>query len=319
MIRLGLCCAFRDQPIRFGTTTAAAMLRLSQKDRLSRIAGIIRTNAGMLLNALQFCASNGIGCFRINSQILPLRTHPDVGYKVTDLPGGDGIVESFRDCGRFASEHRLRLTFHPDQFVVLSSAKTSVVASSLAELEYQAEVAEWVGADVIMIHGGGAYGDKTSALDRLRCSLRLLSKAARSRIALENDDRVYTPAELLPLCEAEGVPLVYDVHHHRCLPDELSEAKAARRAAATWNHEPLFHISSPAGGWRAPNPRIHDEYVNMRDVPRGWDDLAVTVEVEARAKEAAVLRLQRALATRCSRSRRTRRALAAGCRGVCDR
>lgn len=318
MIRLGLCCAFRDQPIRFRTTTAAALLCQSQRDRLSRVADIIRANAEALHKSLRFCASNGIGCFRINSQILPLRTHPDLGYKVTDLPGGGGIMESFRECGRFASEHRLRLTFHPDQFVVLSSAKSSVVSGSVAELEYQAEVAEWVGADVIMIHGGGAYGDKTSALDRLRRSLRLLSKAARSRIALENDDRVYTPGELLPLCEAEGVPLVYDVHHHRCLPDELSEEKAARRAAATWNREPLFHISSPAGGWRAPNPRIHDEYVNMRDFPKSWDDLAVTIEVEARAKEVAVLRLKRALAIRSARSRGSRRALAAENRRVCD-
>lgn len=305
MIRLGLCCAFRDQPIRFQTTTAAAMLRLSRKDRLSRIAGIIRSNAGMLLNALQFCASNGIGCFRINSQIFPLRTHPEVGYKVPELPDGDEIVEAFRNCRRVASEEHVRLTFHPDQFVVLNSPKTTVVSGSLAELEYQAEVAEWVGADVIMIHGGGAYGDKTSALKRLRCSLRLLSEAARSRIALENDDRVYTPADLLPLCEAEDVPLVYDVHHHRCLPDELSEETAARRAAATWNREPLFHISSPAGGWRALNPRIHDEYVNIRDFPKSWDDFAVTVEVEARAKEVAVLRLHRALTLRSARSRCT--------------
>lgn len=319
MIRLGLCCAFRDQPIRFRTTTAAAMLRLSRKDRLSRIADLIRANAGMLHRAVQYCAANGIGCFRINSQILPLRTHPDAGYKLTELPDADGIAEAFRHCRRVASEAQVRLTFHPDQFVVLSSPKAPVVSSSLVELEHQAEVAEWVGADVITIHAGGAYEDKASALDRLQSSLRLLSKAARSRIALENDDRVYTPAELLPLCETEGVPLVYDVHHHRCLPDELSEETAARRAAATWNREPLFHISSPAGGWGALNPRIHDDYVSIRDFPRSWDDLAATVEVEARAKEVAVLRLQRALATRSTRSRGTRRVVAAENRGDCER
>lgn len=256
--------------------------------------------------------------FRINSQILPLRTHPAVGYKVTELPDAAGIVGAFRNCRRVASENHVRLTFHPDQFVVLSSAMAPVVSGSLAELEYQAELAEWVGADVITIHGGGAYGDKTSALDRLRCSLSRLSKAARDRIALENDDRVYTPADLLPLCEAEDVPFVYDVHHHRCLPDGLSEDTAAMRAAATWNREPLFHISSPAGGWRALNPRIHDEYVNMRDFPKSWGDLAVTVEVEARAKEAAVLRLKRGLAKRSPRSQGTHRALADDSRGVSD-
>ena len=36
----------------------------------------------------------------------------------------------------------------------LPAPEQRVVQSSIAELEYQAEVAEWVGADVINIHGG---------------------------------------------------------------------------------------------------------------------------------------------------------------------
>jgi len=38
------------------------------------------------------------------------------------------------------------------------------VEASIRELEYQSEVAEWVGADVVNVHGGGAYGDKSKAL-----------------------------------------------------------------------------------------------------------------------------------------------------------
>ena len=59
---------------------------------------------------------------------------------------------------------------------------------SIAELEYQAEVAEWVGADVVNIHGGGAYGDKADALARFASSLSRLSDRARSRLTVENDD-----------------------------------------------------------------------------------------------------------------------------------
>ena len=39
----------------------------------------------------------------------------------------------------------------------------------MADLEYQAEVAEWTNADTINIHGGGAYGDKRAALKALLC------------------------------------------------------------------------------------------------------------------------------------------------------
>lgn len=300
MVRFGVCCCFRDVVIRFRTTTAAAMLRLPRARRLERLAELALTNAASLREAIRYCASQGIGCFRINSQILPLLTHPEAGYAAGDLPDAESIIAAFVACGRAAARAGVRLTFHPDQFVVLSSPKEQVIRSSIAELEYQAMVAEWVGADVITLHGGGAYSDKKSALDRLRRNLSRLSAGARSRIALENDDRVFTPSDLLPMCESEGVPFVYDVHHHRCLPDGLSTDEVTRWSIATWKREPLFHVSSPQGGWRAANPRVHAEFVRVSDFPECWKVLQATVEVEAKAKEAAVLRLIRAVAARPS-------------------
>jgi UV DNA damage endonuclease len=59
---------------------------------------------------LQFCSDNGIGCFRVNSQILPLMTHPDIGYKVQELPGGRQIIKRFQACGEFAKKAGLRIT-----------------------------------------------------------------------------------------------------------------------------------------------------------------------------------------------------------------
>ena len=67
-------------------------------------------------------------------------------------------------AGHLSAGTRLRTCFHPDQFVVLNSQRPEVVEASIRELEYQAEVAEWVAADVINIHGGGAFGDKPKAL-----------------------------------------------------------------------------------------------------------------------------------------------------------
>ena len=59
--------------------------------------------------------------------------------------------------------------------MVLNSPRPDVVEKSVQELEYQAEVAEWVGADVINIHGGGAYGDKPKALADFARNLDRLS------------------------------------------------------------------------------------------------------------------------------------------------
>ena len=71
-------------------------------------------------------------------------------------------IKEFKKCGKYANNN-IRISFHPDQFVVLNSPDPEIVKRSIAELEYQTEVAEWLGADVINIHGGGAYGDKPLA------------------------------------------------------------------------------------------------------------------------------------------------------------
>jgi UV DNA damage endonuclease len=293
MTRFGLCCMFRDQPIKFVTTTATAIARMNRADALKKLSHLCLENANALLTALQFCADHDIGCFRINSQILPIKTHPACGYEIDDLPEGDEIIRRFKECGKFVREHELRSCFHPDQFVVLNSFRPDVVEKSVQELEYQAEVAEWIGADVVNIHGGGAYSDKQKALGDFARNVNRLSRRVRDRLTVENDDKTYTPADLLPICKAEGVPLVYDVHHHRCNRDELSVEEATTQAIATWNREPLFHISSPIDGWDGSKPERHHDFIDVKDFPTCWRDLKITVEIEAKAKEVAVLQLMK--------------------------
>jgi UV DNA damage endonuclease len=294
-LRLGLCCIFRDEPIKFSAATATALARMSRPDGLAKLSRLALANANALMQALEFCANNGIGCFRINSQILPLKTHPQAGYQMDDLPDGDAVVARFRESGSFAAQAGVRICFHPDQFIVLNSPRPEVVESSVRELEYQAEVSEWVNADVINIHGGGAYGDRPRALERFARNLGLLSDRTRSRLTVENDDRTFTPADLIPICRAEGIPLVYDVHHHRCRPDGLSVEEATEQAVTTWNREPLLHVSSPIHGWGGPTPERHHDFIDPADFPDCWRNRAFTVEVEAKAKERAVIELMKAL------------------------
>lgn len=291
LLRLGLCCLFAREPIKFRTTTATALLRHPRREQLARLDELCRHNADALMKAIEFCSQNGIGSFRINSQILPVKTHPEAGYEFEELPSYRAIIARFRKCGAFARAHDIRLSFHPDQFVVINSPNPKTVTNSLSELSYQAEVAEWVGADTINIHGGGAYGDKTSALQRLRKNIEHLPTEVRSRLTLENDDKVYTPSDLLPVCAATNVPLVYDVHHHRCLPDGLSVGDATERAHSTWKREPVFHISSPLEGWSGPRTERHHDYIDPSDFPKEWLGWPLTVEVEAKAKELAIAKL----------------------------
>jgi UV DNA damage endonuclease len=307
MLRLGLCCLFHQQPIKFRRTTAAHLKRLGSTAALRRLAGIAASNAEALKRSLAYCRDNGIGAFRINSQILPLKTHPEVGYEMTDLPGHRQIIADFEACGRFSRQYDIRTSFHPDQFIVLSSPDEGLVRRSIADLAYQTDVAEWVNADVINIHAGGTYGDKQAALKRLEAVMLGLPRAVRSRLTLENDDRSYTPRDLLPLCERSVIPFVYDVHHHRCLPDGLGVEEVTARALGTWDREPLFHVSSPLNGWDGPKPRSHHDYLDPDDLPAAWRDLDITVDVEAKNKEAAIARLRPYLASQEAQGKGTQR------------
>ena len=73
----------------------------------------------------------------------------------------------------------------------------------------------------------------------------------------------------------------------------MGDREAIDLTLNTWNREPLFHISSPINGWKSKDIRPHHGYININDFPKYWRNLDATVEVEAKAKELAVLKLQR--------------------------
>lgn len=293
-MRFGLCCLFVNEPVTFRSTTAKALLQLPRDRQLAKLSELCTHNARSLLQALEVARRLGIGAFRIMSPLFPRMTHPEVGYSLQELPDGAGIIGLLSATRDFAAANDIRLSFHPDQFVVLSSPHRAVVDSSVRELRYQGLLAELVGAEMINIHAGGVYGDKHAALRRLAAVVADLPEMVRSRLTLENDDVSYTPRDLLPICQSLSLPLVYDVHHHRCNPDGLSVAEASALAAESWRalvREPYCHLSSPRAGWQGSDPKPHADYIDPADFPDSWQGREMTVDVEAKAKEMAVVRL----------------------------
>lgn len=293
-VRWGLCCQFLDAPIRFRTATHRYCATLEPSARAQYLSTIVLANAIALGDAITRSAELGIGAFRITSQIIPLATHPVSGYDLDSLPDADAIHSAFAKVRSLALTKDVRLSFHPDQFVVLNSQSESTVAASVREMEHHARVAGLVGAEALTLHAGGGVGGEANALARLEKGVNQLSPDARARLALENDDRSFSPAALLPFCEKERIAFVYDVHHHRCHRDGLSVGEASERAAATWNgREPWMHVSSPRDGWSSTNPRSHAEFIDAADLPEEWMGKRMTIDVEAKAKERAVLDIMR--------------------------
>ena len=295
-IRWGLCCQFADAGVHFRQATHRYVSTLSPDARTAYLRAIARANAIALAHAVARCHELEIGAFRMSSQILPLVTHPASGYTLAQLDDDGVITRSFAAAGEIARAHDIRLSFHPDQFVVLNSVRDEVVSSSIRELDAQATLGAIVGADTITLHVGGMTDGKQASLDRLERNLDRLSAAARKRLALENDDRLFTVRDLHPLCMRANVPLVYDVHHHRCNPDGLDVEAATGLATETWRgREPWMHIATARDGADAANPRPHADYIDPADFPREWLTRDITIDVEAKAKDAAIVALRDAL------------------------
>jgi len=298
-LRWGLCCQFLDSPVRFRQATHRFSNTLGGSESRIYLSKIVLSNAQALVDAIERCAALGIHAFRITSQFMPLATHPVSGYHPEDLPDWEEIERTLLEASARSRTHDVRLSFHPDQFVVLNSETERVVDASVMEMEHQAVVARLVGAQALTLHGGGMAGGVDLAIERLERGIDRLSADARGLLALENDDRSFSPANLLPFCERTGIPFVYDVHHHRCKPDEMSIAEATSRCIDTWEkREPWMHISSPRLGWQSSNPRLHADFIDPEDVPSEWFGKTMTIDVEAKEKERAVLAITRVMRER---------------------
>ncbi|MBK9096505.1 MAG: hypothetical protein IPM84_27855 [Anaerolineae bacterium] len=161
---------------------------------------------------------------------------------------------------------------------------------------YQAEIAEWVGAATINLHGGGAYGDKTAALGALRWNIDRLPTPVAITPTLENDDKVYTPSDLLPVCADTGAAAGLR-RASSPLPARRPERGRDHRDTPRGHEqaEPLFHISSPLPGWDPDRkPERHHDYVEAERFPpwSGWVGRSRWMS-RAKATKAGVIRPDR--------------------------
>ena len=138
---------------------------------------------------------------------------------------------------------------------------------------------------------GGAYGNKEEALQRFAQNFKLLSANLRARLTVENDDKpgLYTVADLKPLHEMTGVPIVMDYFHHSLHPGTSPEEEAFHMAYATWNVKPVFHYSSSRKEKEDPTVKkeAHSDWVYE---PINTYGKSVDIMLETKMKEQSLLR-----------------------------
>ncbi len=197
-----------------------------------RMAATVANNLSCLREMLEFNVRHGLLFFRITSDLVPFASHPVCTYAWQEAFAG-----AFRSLGGFLREHGLRVSLHPDQFILINAKDPAIVARSVAELRYHAEILDLLETDAtakIQIHVGGLYGEKENSLARFVARYETLPETIRRRLVVENDERLFDTADCLELHAKTGIPVVFDAFHFHCLNGGESLREAFGRAHGTW-------------------------------------------------------------------------------------
>ncbi|PPR02968.1 hypothetical protein CVT26_004912 [Gymnopilus dilepis] len=262
-----------------------------KKNGMDWVKDLGRKNVEDLLTIIQWNEDNNIRFFRISSEMFPFASHAVHGYSL------DYCAPELAKAGALANKYGHRLTVHPGQYTQLGSPKPAVVEAAVRDLAYHCQMLELMGLgpeSVMIIHGGGVYGDKPTTIERLKKSIKDLPDNIRSRLVLENDEMCYNAEDLLPICEDLDIPLVFDYHHHNIYPSSISIVEIIQRANTIWARrgiKPKQHLSEPRpGAVTVMERRAHAD--RCESLP---EELPVDMDlmIEAKDKEQAVLHLYR--------------------------
>ncbi len=258
----------------------------------------IRSNLTQLSQILDYNVRHGLLFFRISSDLVPFASHP-----ICKLDWFELFQSEFEQIGIYIRKLRIRISMHPDQFVILNSPNNAIIDSSINELRYHCKVLDAMQLDEtakVQIHVGGVYGNKIEALARFVRTYNTLDKSIRRRLVIENDDHLYHLKDCLELNRQIGIPIVFDSFHHELLSNGDSLKLAIRKAASTWDKDrdgsPIVDYSSPyIGNYESSIKRRKGKHAEKIDAAsfkkflKETKDLDFDVMLEIKDKEKSAL------------------------------
>ncbi|HEX3031506.1 MAG TPA: UV DNA damage repair endonuclease UvsE [Bacillota bacterium] len=284
------------------TTTVTNFLKIADREAgLRKITNLAHGNLVNTLRILRHALAAGVYVYRFTSKLIPLYGH-ELTREWDFFPY---LAQDFREIGRFVREEGMRVSFHPDHFTLINSPDTGVVQRSIDDLKRHVSILEAMELDdqaKLVIHIGGGYKDKASALERFITNWSELPSEVQARITLENDDKIFTAAETLQVCKQLGMPMVLDIHHHWCNSGGQSIKEMVKPIFTTWQATglpPKIHVSSPKS---EQDKRSHADFIcaeALFDFLNLAKDIteALDVMVEAKQKDEALFRLVKELGT----------------------
>ena len=270
----------------------------SEEEKLKKLKTVTFSNIDDLETILKYNIKNNIHFYRLTSRLIPLSTHPEINWDYERY-----FSKELRRIGKIIKESNMRVDFHPDQFNVINSVKENVVQDTIRNLNHAVDLFNFMDYEdgKLVIHIGSSAGGKEDSILRFISNYKNFPSRIRERLILENDDKVFTANDVLKICQEIEVPMVVDIHHHKCKNDEENIGDLLPKIFDTWNNEnlpPKIHFSSPKEGEL---DRKHADYIDINDFS-SFLDLAkesvnrdFDVMIEAKKKDQALFKLMKDL------------------------
>jgi len=228
-----------------------------------RLKDTVENNLTCFSKMLNYNIERNILFFRITSDLVPFASHPVCKYNWQDE-----FKDKFTAIGNLIKKNDIRISMHPDQFIVLNSLDLKIVNRSIDELEYHAQILNLLNLDntaKIQLHVGGVYKDKQKSLNRFAANFNKLSNNIKKRIVIENDDKSYSVKDCLKLYKVIAIPILFDYYHHQIINNKEKLLDVLNDVKKTWNKNdgiPMVDYSS-----QKPNERrgSHAEYIDIKD------------------------------------------------------
>ena len=246
------------------TLTFARYSALPKNERMEKLKAVTAQNLQHTKRILYYNIAHEIELYRFSSSLVPLATHPDVMWDFITP-----FKTEWEELGQLIQQFKLRPSFHPNQFTLFTSPREEVTMNAVTDMKYHFQMLETMNAlerGVINIHIGGAYGDKTAALERFHQNIKKLPLEIKRQMTLENDDKTYDVEETLITCEKENIPMILDYHHYMANQGDVDLSLYLQRIFHTWNgcHTvPKVHLSSPKSEQAY---RSHADFVSIEFV-----------------------------------------------------
>jgi UV DNA damage endonuclease len=219
------------------TTNAKTNRRLMLKNFSEKMfLEVLEQNLIDLRRILECNNKFNIKLFRISSDIVPLGSH-----SVNEVAWDNHFQNELREIGEYIKKCGMRVSMHPGQYTVLNAEKNDIVEKAIKDLEYHAKFLDALGVDEsnkIILHIGGGYGDKCTAMTRFVENFKILPTSVKNRLVIENDDKIFNVEDVLLVSSEINIPVIFDNLHHECNHEiEMPISEIMNKVSKTWKEK----------------------------------------------------------------------------------